>query len=310
MHHPHPPIPILASAALAVLLALRGAVAQEPVVPTGYIFSQERTLSLSLAESMAPVQSVVLNLKFDDTGRLTGKLILDANPVVYSEFGDEIGRDAGHEETSLDCSLSLHKDDKGNRLYSLRGPKISSRLSLAIVPEGFPQVRLLVHAKDGTVRRVVGMFQPMPEPCHPGCFPKGSQVLTGEKTRGIETLRVGDKVTTLLEDGTTSVAVIEQVFATRNKLIELRTRSGKLISTPSQPLALKAGEFRPAGEVKAGDMLLRWSAGKPTPDEVIDVAPAADDSAVFNLVLGEPTAIVVGGFVVRSKPAQQATPAP
>jgi hypothetical protein len=284
--------------------------AQGEAVPTGYFFAMEKTLNLTFAESMLPIQHVVVNLRLDDAGALAGNLVLDPNALEFNEFGDEIGRGADEAQVSLDFTLKLQKEADGKRLYSIRGPKITSRLSLAFVPDGFGGARLLLHNRDGKVKRVVTLFPPLHEPCHPGCFPKGSLVLAGDGVRPIEKLRAGDSVTTIGADGLPAAVKIEGVFETRNRLIEVRCEGGKLVTTPTQPLALEGGDFRAAGEVKAGDSLLRWTGEKAEPIAVLEVAVAADDAAVYNLVLGEPTIFVVGDYLVRSKPPAAAAPPP
>jgi hypothetical protein len=39
------------------------------------------------------------------------------------------------------------------------------------------------------------------EPCHPGCFPRGTLIETPDGTRPIESIRVGDPLTAILEGG-------------------------------------------------------------------------------------------------------------
>jgi hypothetical protein len=54
---------------------------------------------------------------------------------------------------------------------------------------------------------------------------------------------------------------VEGVFVTTNRLIEVRTSAGSLVTTETQPLALADGGLRAAGELKAGDEVWRWVGG-------------------------------------------------
>jgi hypothetical protein len=85
-------------------------------------------------------------------------------------------------------------------------------------------------------------------------------------------------------------------------VLEVQTEGGALVTTATQPVALVGGGFGPAGELKPGDRIWRWVDGKRRAVAVQRVSPADREAEVFNLVLGEPTAFVAGGFVVRSKP--------
>jgi hypothetical protein len=72
------------------------------------------------------------------------------------------------------------------RLYSVTGPKITSRLFLARAAGAeapWGGGRLLVHDDKGKVKYVVELRPPpQPEPCHPGCFPAGTPVLLPDGT--------------------------------------------------------------------------------------------------------------------------------
>src|SRR5207244_111911 len=100
-----------------------------------------------------------------------------------------------------------------------------------------------------------------PEPCHPGCFPAGTLVHTPEGARAIENIRAGDKVTSVAADGSTSVIKVQSVFTTPNRLLNVQTDGGTLLTTPTQPLCLADGGFRAAGELKPGDRMVRWQDG-------------------------------------------------
>jgi Hint domain len=141
-----------------------------------------------------------------------------------------------------------------------------------------------------------------PPPCHPGCFPAGTLVATPEGLRPIEALRGGDLVTLVRADGTPTSGAVESTFQTCTRLVEVRTESGSLVTTATQPLCLQEGGFRPAGELAAGDLLWRWEAGERRPARVRGVLPTGREAPVFNLVVGESAVFVAGGFLARGKP--------
>ena len=193
-------------------------------------------------------------------------------------------------------------------LYSITGPKITSRMFLALPAEAaWPSGRFLVQGQDGTVKHAIALtLPPQPEPCHPGCFPPGTLVRTPDGTILIEQLKEGDTVTTFAEDGRATTAKVEGIFVTRNHVLEVRTADGTLVTTETQPLALEGGGFRSARELKSGDRVWRWHGPERQATTVSAVSVAKRESTVFNLVLGVPTTFVAGDFLVRSKPPTDA----
>jgi transposase-like protein len=139
-------------------------------------------------------------------------------------------------------------------------------------------------------------------PCHPGCFPAGTPIRTPGGSQPVERLRAGDLVTTVGPDGATAPGKVVSVFATRNRLVEVRTEAGGLVTTETQPLALAGGGLRAAGELQAGDRVFRWDGHARRAVAVRSVSPTGRQERVFNLILGEPAVFVAGGFLVRSKP--------
>jgi len=138
-------------------------------------------------------------------------------------------------------------------------------------------------------------------PCHPGCFPAGTRVLVPQGTMPIEGIREGDLVVTIGADGHASTAQVVSVFVTRNRLLNVRTDSGTLETTETQPICLDTGEMKAAGKLKAGERIWRWDGTARKAATVRDVTPSKI-AQVFNLVLGDPTIFIAGDFLVRSKP--------
>lgn len=281
-------------------------------------------LGLPLPETEKPAHQINLSGELGNDKEGKGVLILDVTETpAYDEFGF-VKTPAPVREIRLDCTFTFVKTttkvynarvrgpgsdkyeeqrDKWN-LYSITGPQITSRLFLVMPEESsWPWGRLLVLESDGMVKHVIALtLPPQPEPCHPGCFPPGTLVRTPHGTALIEQLQKSDAVTTFAADGRTAIAEVEAVFVTRNRLLEVQTTDGTLVTTETQPLELPEGGYGVARELKIGDRVLRWNQGERQVTTVSSVSAADRESKVFNLVLGTPTTFVAGDFLVRSKP--------
>src|SRR5262249_28246433 len=132
-----------------------------------------------------------------------------------------------------------------------------------------------------------GSEQSPPPPCHPGCFPAGTAVATPDGPRPIEAVGPGDLVTLVRPDRTATSRAVRSTFQPGNRLVEVRTESGRLLTTETQPLCLEGGGFRPAGELAEGDLVWRWEAGGRRPARVRAVVPTGREVPVFNLVVGD-----------------------
>ncbi len=141
-----------------------------------------------------------------------------------------------------------------------------------------------------------------PPPCHPGCFPAGTLIATPDGARRIEAIAPGEVVVLISPDGTSVVGPVHSTFQTCNRLVEVRTESGDLVTTETQPLGLRDGEFRRAGELVAGDVIWRWENGQRHAARVRAVVATGQEAPVFNLVVGESGVFVAGGFLARGKP--------
>ncbi|MBI1902117.1 MAG: Hint domain-containing protein [Planctomycetia bacterium] len=111
---------------------------------------------------------------------------------------------------------------------------------------------------DSLLRRLEKAFpeaefhEAYPEPCHPGCFPRGTLVDTPTGPRPIETIVPGDYITVVRPDGETAAARVQSVFVTVNTLWKVDTEDGALVTTQTQPLYLAAGETLQAGNSSRG----------------------------------------------------------
>jgi hypothetical protein len=139
-------------------------------------------------------------------------------------------------------------------------------------------------------------------PCHPGCFPAGTSIDVPTGTMPIERVARGDRIVTVGADGVRSTSEVMEIFATKNRLVEVHTDLGNLITTRTQPLALVGGALRAAGELQSGDRILRFQGERNREATVSSVSATAREELVYNLILADPTRFVANGFVVRSKP--------
>jgi hypothetical protein len=140
------------------------------------------------------------------------------------------------------------------------------------------------------------------EPCHPGCFPRGTLVETPTGQRPIETIGVGEILITVSPGGETTAAAVQSVFVTTNRLWQIETEAGVLFTTEVQPLVLAGGEAIPAGQLQPGNLILRREGNEQSPVHIRSVAPTQRIEQVINLVLGGSQNFIAGGYVARGKP--------
>lgn len=298
------------------------ATAAEPEKKTLELRSGLISPELSLAESSKGVYAIKLVCRTDKSDDWHGTLELNPNAPTYTEFGFESWSDT-LPHVKLECSLKYTKTTKVRisarpplgalerdvdwLLFEIRGPKIISPLFLATATEDkWTFARFLVHDKDGKVKYSINVHEPAPErqfePCHPGCFPAGTMILVPGGKSLVERINAGDVVTTVGPDGKSSKSKVASVFVTRNRLIEVSTDAGKLVTTETQPLALSTGALKGAGELKAGDRIYRWVEGERKAATVKGVTQTLREEKVFNLILGDPVLFIANGFLARSKP--------
>lgn len=139
-------------------------------------------------------------------------------------------------------------------------------------------------------------------PCHPGCFPAGTLVVTPSGLREIQTIRKSEMVTLVTAEGTTITGSVEDLFTAPNRLIEVRTDGGTATTTDTQPLCRTTGGFALAGDLKPGDTIWRWENGERKSVTVKQVSSPAREADVFNLVVGKDKVFIAGGFLARGKP--------
>lgn len=312
-----------------VLTSFHPAAGADPA-PRRLEFNSERigALGLPLPEGVKPTRRIALTADLGPMKEGKGILTLDVTePDSYDDFGF-VATPVAVREVKLDCEIKYVKsttkiytarvggpgsdtyrqEQQKWDLYSITGPKITSRLFLALpVDVEWPIGRFLVQGPDAKVRHVIDLLlPPQPEPCHPGCFPAGTLVQTPDGATPIERIQVGDMVNSIAVDGRLAKATVESIFVTRNDLLEVRTTGATLVTTTTQPMALENGGFKSAGELKPRDRIWRWNGTERQVASVTEVTPANRKGQVFNLVLGVPTIFIAGDFLVRSKPPEDA----
>jgi hypothetical protein len=140
------------------------------------------------------------------------------------------------------------------------------------------------------------------EPCHPGCFPRGTLVGTSAGLRRIETIQCGDLITTIDADDETTTTEVHSVFVTDNRLWRIETEEGSLLTTETQPLCLADHSILQAGKLQPGHEILRWEDTTPHAVKVLRISCTERIEPVFNLILGNSEVFIAGGFLARSKP--------
>jgi len=249
----------------------------------------------------------------------SGTLELDPNPPAYDEFG-YASKTSELPMVKLEFTLKFVKKGKvtvnvdgriGGQekeiewsFFEVKGPKITSKLFLALrTDERWLSGRLLVHDDQGKVKQSIDVHtEGPPVPCHPGCFPAGTMIQAGSELKAVETIRVGDSITTISKDAVTGTGKVSAIFVTKNRLLEVRTENKTLVTTITQPLSLASGELRAAGELKKDDTIIMMIDGIKVQTKVKEVVTTSRYETVYNLVLGEPTLFIANGFLARSKP--------
>lgn len=140
------------------------------------------------------------------------------------------------------------------------------------------------------------------EPCHPGCFPWGTKIETAKGLREVEQIQVGDKIVAILRTGEVTKIPVSSIFRTHNRLLEIHTTEGTLLTTPQQPLCMTSSKNVAAGQLEQGDLILVWRDGKTRQAKVRQVVTTDRIEPVINLVLRDSEAYIANGFVARSKP--------
>lgn len=242
---------------------------------TRVVLTSSLSHGLPLAESKHPVHSISIEAQVNAKGEGKGKITLHLTAPNYDEYGDfVIGNEVDGVNRSqrnqrppvvLDCAIEFVKagfvgrvnEPSVNRsLFRIKGQKTTSSLFVATQGPGLTSGRLLVLGKDQRVDYVLDLTEVKPitgkgsdgppPPCHPGCFPAGTLVIVPDGTKRIELIRSGEAVTTIGMDGMAARSIVQEVFTSKNRLVEVRTDNGIVVTTLAQPFCLTDGSFRRA----------------------------------------------------------------
>lgn len=140
------------------------------------------------------------------------------------------------------------------------------------------------------------------EPCHPGCFPHGTQVETATGPRRIESIAVGDQLISISPAGKRISLPVTSIFRTDNRIWIVETDRGTLRTTETQPLCTQFESFVEAGKLQPGDLIL---SGDLRTARVMRVEKTETIAPVINLVLGNREPFIAGGFLAQSKPPRE-----
>lgn len=140
------------------------------------------------------------------------------------------------------------------------------------------------------------------EPCHPGCFPRGTLVETPSGPRAVDGIEAGESILSFLPSGESQVIEVQTVFVTDNRIWKVETDAGSLFTTQTQPLCVADGTTVQAGKLQPGDQILHREGEEVIAVRVLSVTPTDRVEKVFNLILGNSEIFVANGFLARSKP--------
>ncbi len=134
-----------------------------------------------------------------------------------------------------------------------------------------------------------------------GCFAAGTQILTPEGPRPIESIHLGDRVVAVAADGRRQTAAVRGIYLNQTRTVTIHTDHGDLRTTDEHPLGLAAGGFVPAGELPLGARLATWDGRALVPASLRSREWSAATEPVYTLSVGAPHTFVADGFVAHNK---------
>jgi predicted lipid-binding transport protein (Tim44 family)/intein/homing endonuclease len=133
-----------------------------------------------------------------------------------------------------------------------------------------------------------------------GCFPAGTRIQTPQGTTAIELLAPGDLVITIDNYQHVKKKKVKSVYATRSKILEIKTDQGLLRTTDEHPLARTTGEFVLAKNILPGDALLFLKNNHPV-SAIVKILKHVQAATVYNLEVESPHTYIADGFLVHNK---------
>ncbi len=134
-----------------------------------------------------------------------------------------------------------------------------------------------------------------------GCFPAGTLISTASGPKAIESLRAGQQVQALADDGTLVDVQVLSVFGMRSEVVVVHTDRGELRTTRDHPLRLGDGGFCLAGDLLPGNRVTLVRDRKVHGASVRGVQHTGKEEIVYNLQVESPHTFIADGFVVHNK---------
>jgi predicted lipid-binding transport protein (Tim44 family) len=134
-----------------------------------------------------------------------------------------------------------------------------------------------------------------------GCFGAGTRIATPHGAVPIEGLASGDAILAVDDRGRTVPTRVRVLFVSRSPVMQVRTGEETLAVTEEHPMGTATGRFRPAGDLRSGDRILKWEGGDPIAGKVDGVSPPSGNELVFNLQVEEPNTFIANGVIVHNK---------
>ena len=134
-----------------------------------------------------------------------------------------------------------------------------------------------------------------------GCFPAGTAIRTPQGAVPIDALARGDVVLAVTSGGFLAHATVEEIYATRSRVLVLETEAGTLRTTGEHPLEGIDGVFRRADKLADGAGIVAWRGSKLIVARILRRSLGAGEQTVFNLRVSAPHTFIADGFVVHNK---------